>query len=435
MSRAVKREEGALPGSTLIIWHTTYRKGRSLWSMRIGINALLVSNAQSYRNAGVSRSTLNLLHALRASGSAHDYTIFVSEPAVAEQLPSTASSATVLIGRGSATPARRVLWEHLQMAGEIRRRGLHLLHAPVNILPLRLPCPGIVTIHDLAFLRFPAFFRPTRRLYQRHLTRISAQRANLIIAVSEQTRRDIIEFLNVPAERVRVIYPVLEERFSVPCSAEAIQAFRQRRQLPDHFILFLATLEPRKNLSRLLDAYALLKRGTNLPHTLALAGAPGWYTSRLEQQAHDLGIQEQVRFAGYVPEEEKPLWYHAADLFVYPSLYEGFGIPVAEAMACGVPVVTSNASSLPEVVGDDAAFGKRAALMVDPYDTEALAYGMWQGLDDSAFRQQARTQGLMRVQRFASGPIAQQIIQAYDDAAQRTSRTDATHHTSHAQKE
>lgn len=384
--------------------------------MRIGINAMLISAAQSYRGAGISRYTLNLLNALRTVDSSHEYTIFVSEREVAEQLPSTSSSNVVLTSRSPMPPARRVLWEHLQLAGEVRRRGLHLLHAPVNILPLRLPCPGIITLHDLAFLRFPGFFRPARRTYQQWFTPRSARRAALIIAVSEHTRREAIELLKVPEERIRVIYPAVEMCGAPAPSAEAIQAFRQRRQLPEHFILFLATLEPRKNIPRLLDAYHLLKRETDLPHALVLAGAKGWYTRTLEQQVRALGIEQDVRFVGYVPEEEKKLWYYTADLFVYPSLYEGFGLPVAEAMACGVPLVVSSAASLPEIVGDDAAFGERAAFTANPYDTESLARSMQQGLRVQALRHQFRVRGLARSQRFASEPIARQIIQAYQDA-------------------
>ncbi len=384
--------------------------------MHIGINALLISAAQSYRSAGISRYTLNLLNALRTVSSSHEYTIFVSEREVVEQLPSISGSKVIQISQSPMHPARRVLWEHFQLAGEARRRGLHLLHAPTNILPLCLSCPGIITIHDLAFLRFPRFFRPTRRAYQQWFTPQSARRAALIIAVSEHTRRDAIELLKVPEERIRVIYPAVEACSGPAPSAEAIQAFRQRRQLPEHFILFLATLEPRKNIPRLLDAYHLLKRETDLPHALVLAGAKGWYTQTLEQQVRALGIEQDVRIVGYVPEEEKKLWYYTADMFVYPSLYEGFGLPVAEAMACGVPVVTSSVASLPEIVGDDAAFGERAAFTADPYDAESLARSMQQGLRDNALRQQFRVRGLARCQRFASGPIARQIIQAYQDA-------------------
>ncbi|HLW02129.1 MAG TPA: glycosyltransferase family 1 protein [Ktedonobacterales bacterium] len=388
--------------------------------MRIGINALLVSAAQSYRNAGISRYTLGLLRALNSAESTHEYSVFVSTPEAAKQVPITPSSGVVVVGRRLTHPARRVLWEQVRFAGEIRTRGLQLLHAPMNILPARLPCPGIITIHDLAFLRFPQFFRPTRRAYQQFFTPRSARRAALIIAVSEHTRQDIIELLNIPEERVRVIYPILEERLRLPCSAETIQAFRQRQQLPEHFILFLATLEPRKNIPRLLEAYRLLKEETHLPHTLVLAGAKGWYAQTLEQQVHTLGIQNDVRFVGYVPEDEKMLWYHTADLFVYPSLYEGFGLPVAEAMACGLPVVTSNASSLPEVVGDDGAFGERAALMANPNDIESLARTMQQGLCNNALRQQCRIRGLGRSQRFAPAPVARQIMQAYQDAVSGT---------------
>jgi glycosyltransferase involved in cell wall biosynthesis len=384
--------------------------------MHIGINALLISAAQSYRNAGISRYTFHLLRALSTVDSPHKYTIFVSEREVAEQLSAPSNSTIVPISRSARHPARRVLWEHLQLAGEMRRRGLHLLHAPMNILPLRLPCPGIITLHDLAFLRFPTFFRPTRRAYQQWFTPRSARSAALIIAVSEQTRRDAIELLKIPEEHIRVIYPAVEAGGGPPPSAEALQAFRQHRQLPEHFILFLATLEPRKNIPRLLDAYHLLKRETNLPHALVLAGAKGWYTHTLEQHIHALGLEQDVRFVGYVPEEEKKLWYYTADLFVYPSLYEGFGLPVAEAMAYGVPVMTSNAASLPEVVGDDATFGERAAFTANPYDTESLAGAMQQGLCDNVLRQQYRIRGLARSQRFASGRIARQIIQAYQDA-------------------
>ncbi len=193
--------------------------------------------------------------------------------------------------------------------------------------------------------------------------------------------------------------------------------FRQRRQLSEPMILCLATLEPRKNIGRLIEAFYLLKREAQLPHILILAGAKGWYYHTLTEQVRALGLEKSVRFVGYVPEEEKILWYHAADLFVYPSRYEGFGLPVVEAMACGLPVVTSNVSSLPEVVGDDAEFGERAALMVPPNDTEALAHAMQRALYDPSLRQLLRERGPARVLRFAPGPIVQQIVQAYQDAA------------------
>jgi glycosyltransferase involved in cell wall biosynthesis len=387
--------------------------------MRIGINALLASAAPSYRNAGVSHYILSLLKALCTFDQTNEYLFLLSEQNIARQLAQAHNVSSSVVGKHTHHPAMRVLWEHLLLARDLRHAGLNLLHAPVNSLPPRLPCPGVVTIHDLAVLRYPHLFRPARRRYQQYSMRQSARRAALVIAISEHTRQDVIELLRVPDERIRVISPILEERFVPPTSEEAIAQFRQRRGLPAQYILFLATLEPRKNLRRLIEAYALLKRETALPHQLVLAGARGWYYQTLEQQVHAAGLQEQIRFAGFVPEEEKPLWYQAADLFVYPSLYEGFGLPVAEAMACGVPVVTSNVSSLPEVVGDNAVYGPQAALTIPPDDTRALARAMQQGLLDFALRQQLRERGLARVQRFAPARIARQLVQAYQDASGR----------------
>ncbi len=386
--------------------------------MRIGINALLASTAASYRNAGVSHYILSLLQALGKIDHENEYVIFISDQAVARHLAMPPTMAFIPVGKAIGNPTLRVLWEHARLANHVHRQRLDLLHAPVNILPLRLSCPGVVTIHDLAFLRFPEFFRPARRRYQRHFIHQSARRARLIIALSEQTRQDIMELLDVPAERIRVIPPILDTQLLHPREARDVQAFRQRQGLPEHYILFLATLEPRKNLRLLLDAYALLRGKAALPHVLVLAGAKGWYYQELAQHVQASGLQEQVRFVGYVAEEEKPLWYAAADLFVYPSLYEGFGLPVAEAMACGVPVVTTSVSSLPEVVGDDARFGERAALTVPPDDPETLAHAMQRGLLDFALRQQLRERGLARVQRFAPACIAPQIIRAYQDATQ-----------------
>lgn len=385
--------------------------------MRIGINGLLASTEQSYRNAGVSRYTLTLLNALSAFDQANEYTFVVSEPQLIEQRPSSSNASIVSPGWATRHAAGRVLWEHAMLAGEARRLRLDRFHALVNVLPLRLSCPGIVTIHDLAFLRLPECFRPARRAYQQFFARQSAQSASIVIAISEYTRQDVIECWNIPAERIRVIPPILEERYTQPCPEEALSAFRARLGFPEPYILYLGTLEPRKNISRLLDAYALLKRETALPHRLVIAGAQGWYYQTLEQQVHHLDLQHNVHFIGYILEEDKRLWYHAADLFVYPSRYEGFGLPVAEAMACGVPVVTSNVSSLPELVGDNARFGAQAALTVAPDNTEALAHALQQGLRDATLRQLLRERGLARVQRLSAGRVVPDILQVYQDAA------------------
>jgi glycosyltransferase involved in cell wall biosynthesis len=242
-----------------------------------------------------------------------------------------------------------------------------------------------------------------------------------MIAVSEHTRREASELLHLPEERIRVIPPIIGEQFLTACPAAELAAFRQRHQMPEHYILFLGTLEPRKNILRLLEAYALLRRASKLPHLLVLAGGRStgkgeWYYRSLRKRIQELQLGEHVRFLGHIPEEERYFWYHGADLFVYPSLYEGFGLPVAEALACGIPVVTTSVSSLPEVVGDDAAWGARSALMVAPDDIETLAYTMQEGIENFTLRQQLQARGPARARRFAAEALIQQIMQVYEEA-------------------
>jgi len=172
-----------------------------------------------------------------------------------------------------------------------------------------------------------------------------------------------------------------------------VATLRRRHGLPEPMILYLGTLEPRKNLPRLLEAYALLRRRPGVRHRLVLAGGRGWYYDEIRAAVERLGLRDEVLFPGYVPEEDKPLWYSAADLFVYPSLYEGFGLPPLEAMACGTPVVVSNTSSLPEVVGE-------AGLCVDPLDPEALARAMLALISDRERHRAYREAGLARARAF-----------------------------------
>ncbi len=390
--------------------------------MRIGVNALLLSAAHSYRNAGISHYIRTLLGGLSRFDQVHEYLVMVSDLATFHDLPLSSQMTLRQANWPSSHPVGRICWEQLIAPALMRQAEVDLWHAPMHVLPLWLPCPGIITLHDLAFLRFPEFFSPSRRCYQAMLTRRSAGRARLIIAVSEHTRREAVELLHLPEERIRVISPLIGEQFLGACPATELAAFRQRHQVPEHYILFLGTLEPRKNILRLLEAYALLRSTSKLSHRLVLAGgAPagenGWYYRSLRKRVQELQLGEQVRFLGHIPEEERYFWYHGADLFVYPSLYEGFGLPVAEALACGVPVVTTSVSSLPEVVGDDAAWGAQSALMVAPDDTEALAYTMQEGIENFTLRQQLQVRGPARVRRFAAEALIQQMTQVYDEAA------------------
>jgi glycosyltransferase involved in cell wall biosynthesis len=277
-----------------------------------------------------------------------------------------------------------------------------LLHGLAFAAPFVSRCPTVVTVHDLSFLRYPSAFRPTNRSYLRLITKASTRRAARVIAVSASTRQDVINLIGVPADRIIVVPNGVTPEFS-PADPDRVSDFRQRAGLPQRYILFLGTLEPRKNLVRLLESYALLRSralgdvssdaaAPTVP-PLVIAGAKGWFYQEIFTRVTDLGLADQVIFPGFVPSEELPWWYRGADLFVYPSLFEGFGLPVLEAMACGTPTITSRASALPEVAGD-------GAILVDPEDVVQLAEAIHCVLTTPGLAGQLRATGLRQAACF-----------------------------------
>jgi glycosyltransferase involved in cell wall biosynthesis len=384
--------------------------------IHVAINAQLVTFGQTYRNAGVSRYTFTLLEALnQLADDQLRYTVFVSsaEAGAAAGSPLGHSPRMRLEPARWTTdkPIKRIAWEQARLPARLRETGANVFHAPVNVLPERLPCPAVVTIHDLAFVRYPEFFRPARRFYQRAFTERSARAATLIVAVSESTRQDIIKAFGVAPERVRVIYPTISPDFQPIRDPEALAAFRTRHGLPQRYLLYLGTLEPRKNLITLVEAYARLRAESPDAPPLILAGAKGWYYDTLYERVRALGLERYVTFAGYVSREEQALWYAGAALFLYPSLYEGFGLPVAEALACGVPTITSDVSSLPEVAGP-------VALQAPPTDALRLAQTMRLALADSGLRDRVQIEGPTWIRQFSMERLARQYAQAYRVAAQ-----------------
>jgi glycosyltransferase involved in cell wall biosynthesis len=228
-----------------------------------------------------------------------------------------------------------------------------------------------VTVYDLSFRLMPEKFQPAQRLYLNPLTAVSCRRARRVLAISESTRRDLVRLLGLDPDKIDVAYPGLHPAFR-PLPAAEVQAFRLRLGLPERFILYLGTLEPRKDLGTLVRAFDSLRREQPALR-LMLAGARGWYYADLFKLVQQLDLDRAVLFPGFIPAGELPLWYNAAAVFAYPSTYEGFGLPVAEALACGRPVVTTTVSSLPEAAGE-------AALLVPPGDVDALAAGLRRAL-------------------------------------------------------
>lgn len=370
-------------------------------AFHIGVNAHLLSLAESYRSAGINWYIHNLLNHLPAADPSLTYTVFTSERRY------TGAPGTKLQYSHLPThrPPVRIIWEQAIQPWAMRRVGVDLIHGPAFIGPQASGGPFVVTVHDLSFLLYPQNLRALNRIYLRQFTRLSVRRARRVIAVSESTKRDLIRYYDLSPDKIDVVHNGVDASFQ-PLAADQVAAFRLEQNLPDRFILFVGTLEPRKNVVGIIEGYAQLPRSRP---PLMLVGGRGWLYDEIFARVEALGLTDEVHFVGYVPAEELPLWYNAAALFVYPSLYEGFGLPPLEAMACGTPVITSTSSSLPEVVG-------QAGLMVDPTDTEALAAAMAQVLTDEGLRDGLRAAGLAQARGFSWQKTALQTVVSYRQA-------------------
>lgn len=368
--------------------------------MHIGLNAQLLSLSGDYRAAGITWYIYNLLAHLPLSD--HRYTAFLGERKAEGLFPQVDLHFSRLSTRN---PLVRILWEQAVLPFQLVKEGIDLIHSLAFVQPLFSSCPGVVTIYDLSFLLFSEGFNPWKRLYLRYMTPYSARRARRVIALSRSTKSDLSRFFRIPVKKIEVIPCGVNPRFR-PLNGNLISRFRQRHRLPERMILFVGTIEQRKNVSLLLEAYAQIKK--DIPHALVLAGAKGWGADGILAQAEELGLADVI-FAGYVEQEELPLWYNAADLLAYPSLYEGFGLPPLEAMASGTPVLASDTSSLPEVVGD-------AGILVDPQNADEIARAMLKVLRDKGLQGEMRRRGLERAKRFTWQGAAEETVKLYEEA-------------------
>ncbi|MBC7226906.1 MAG: glycosyltransferase family 4 protein [Thermoflexales bacterium] len=285
----------------------------------------------------------------------------------------------------------------------MRRLRADLYHSPYYLMPYRPGVPTVLTVHDLIPLRFPRQSTLQARLLFRWTTALALRAADHVIAVSEATRQDLLRFFPLPADRVSVIPEAADPAFR-PCSPAEVEALRCRYGLPESFVLYVGSNKPHKNLTRLVEAWAQITE-YGVRNTLIIAGPWDPRYPEPRRRAEQLGLQA-IRWLGPVPEADLPALYSAADLFVFPSLYEGFGLPVLEAMACGAPVVCSNTSSLPEVAGD-------AALRVDPTDVRALAEAVANLLTDEVQREEMRKRGWQQAARFSWERTAAMTLDVY----------------------
>ncbi len=353
--------------------------------MHIGIDA---SRLAVTARTGTERYSYDLIAALARLDRVRRYTLYCN--GLPPILP--------LLGPNMALrsiPCPR-LWTHARLSLEMRWHPPDVLFVPAHVLPLVHPPRSVVTIHDLGYLAFPAAHTAARRLELRLTTRWSARAAWRVIAISQATCRDLIRHCGVVPEKISVVYHGVTSQFQPVTCGSTIRAILTRYGIRAPYFLYVGTIQPRKNLLRLIEAFAQCCRDwlgyTQCPQ-LVIAGKPGWLTSEIERRVAELDLTTLVRFPGYVADADLPALLSAALAFVFPSLYEGFGMPVLEAMACGTPVLTSTTSSLPEVAGD-------AALLVDPLNTAALAAALARLLTDAALRDELRRRGLARAAAF-----------------------------------
>jgi glycosyltransferase involved in cell wall biosynthesis len=303
------------------------------------------------------------------------------------------------------SPARRLLWEQTlfpRVAGEYRLDLLHSLH---YTRPRWLPCASVVTFHDMTFFLYPQLHTRARRLFFPPAIRFSARHADALLTISESTRRDAIRLLNIPPEKIFATQLGVDASFRPVADPDARAAVRRRYDLPETFILYVGLVEPRKNLPVLIRALRSLA-DWGLSYPLVIAGRFGWMYQQVLAEIEALDLKENVRFLGYVPQADLPIVYNLACCFVYPTLYEGFGFPALEALACGTPLVTTAVSSLPEIVGE-------AGLLVPPGDEGALAAAVQAVITDAGLRARLAQEGPKRASQFAWERTAQQTLQVY----------------------
>ncbi len=359
--------------------------------MLIGIDA---SRAVAGQRTGTENYSLEAIRALALAGPEHRFRLYLRDPSPAGLWPEASSIETVQVG-----PRR--LWTHLGLSGEVLRRPPDVLFIPSHVVPLWHPPATVVTIHDLGYRFYPRQHTLSARLYLDASTRFSCRAARRVVADSEATARDLQREYGVPAQKISVVYPGLDPGLA-QASAAAQQAVRQRYQLRQPFVLYVGTVQPRKNLSRLIEAFGHLA-GDMPGLDLVIAGKTGWLADDIFARARQLALDSRVRFPGYVPQEDLAPLLSAAECFVMPSLYEGFGLPVLEAMACGTPVICSTAGSLPEAAGD-------AALQFPPTDVSALAAALRRLLSDRALRQELVSRGRRQAARFTWERCAREIL-------------------------
>jgi len=370
--------------------------------LKIAIDAHMIG----HQATGNETYMVNLINALsRLDGQDHEYTVYVDRPQARDLLrPSDGRVKIRLLATHSP-----VIRAPFLLPAEIWRRGADVVHMQYILPPILPRCATVLTVHDISFEHYPGVFKRTELIRDKVLVPYSARRADVVLTVSEFTKADLVRRYGIEPEKIVVTASPAAPRFRLLDDRSQVDEVRRRYGIDGSFILYVGNIQPRKNLVRLVEAYAALAAEGKFSHRLVIVGKKAWQHSPVLEAARTCGVEQRITFTGYVPDEDLCALYNGADLFVFPSIFEGFGSPILEAMSCGTPVITSNTSSMPEVGGD-------AAVYVDPFKVADLTAAMRTVLDDPALRARLSARGLARAGQFSWEDAARKTVQAYDMA-------------------
>ena len=370
--------------------------------MRIAFDGTTLSPGRT----GVGYYTEHLLqHLAREVVKSGDELVVVSNKPIDTQAPLPPH---VRVHDGHRFPIR-IGWMQMRAQSALATLRPDVAHFTNGMIPIAAPSPTVVTVHDMSLRLYPGCHPVRRLLLNRPLMHVAIRQASAIVTVSHSARRDLLRLHGVAPDRVAVVHEAASPVFRPIADRDRLEDMRARYHLPRRFMLYVGTIEPRKNLVRLMAAFAEARR-RGIPHHLVCVGPYGWASRDLSGHIERLGIRDAVHFTGYVPFDHLPSIYNLGEFFAFPSLYEGFGLPVVEAMACGVPVLTSSTSSLGEIAGD-------AAVTIDPTDTDAITEAIVRLATDAALRRDRSESGLRRARDFSWEQSAREMLAVYHRAA------------------
>ena len=373
--------------------------------MRIGIDFTAGVN----QRGGIGRYTRELFTALVDQDSSDEFVLYYSHPRGKKpdiRMPNRPNVTERPLGISDRWLSALWFRARIPIPIDLVTGPVDIFHFPNFVLPPVRGGKTVVTIHDLSFLLHPECADEGLRAYLERAVPSAVRNADFVVVDSANTQNELICLLDADPTRVEVVYPAVDDHFYPITDETLLEATRKKYSLHYPFLLNVSVIEPRKNMPRLLQAFARLKHEMNIPHRMVFVGGLGWMYESVFQTVEELGLSDQVVFLGYVPDEDLAPIYNLADLFVYPSIYEGFGIPPLEAMACGTPVIASNSSSLPEAIGD-------AGLLVRPTDVDAIADAIQRVLTNPSLSADLTRRGFEQAKKFTWQASAEQVLAIY----------------------